>query len=68
MSVRMSNVLSTAPSAVHALCPSPGLGVPPQNPESTVGLHREFLGDGVGQVPSEYKIPFPLVQGYISIW
>ena len=61
MSVRMPNVLSAATLAVPVLCPSPGLDTPPQNPESTVGLHREFLGDGNGRVPSGSRIPFPLV-------
>ena len=65
MSVRMS-VLSAATPMVPVLCSSPGLDVPPQNPESTVGLHREFLGDGDGWVPSGARVPFPLVQGYTS--
>ena len=64
MSVRMPNVLSAAPPAVPVLCPSPGLDLPPQNPGSTVSLHRELLGDGDGRVPSGSRIPFPLVQGY----
>ena len=68
MSVRMRNVLSAAPLAVPVLCLSPGLEAPPQNPESTVGLHQEFLGDGDGRVASGSRIPFPLVQSYISIW
>ena len=56
MSARVFNVPSTAPPAVPVLCPSPGLDAPPQNPESTVRLHQEFLGDGS-------RIPFPLDQG-----
>ena len=68
MSVRMPNVLSAAPPAVLVLCPSLRLDAPPQNPESTVGFHRGFLGDGDGQVPSVSRIPFPLVQIYKSIW
>ena len=63
MSARVFNVPSTAPLAVPVLCPSPGLDAPPQNPESTVGLHQEFLGDGDGRVPSGSRIPFLLDQG-----
>ena len=59
MSVRMPNVLSAAPPAVPVLCPSPGLDVPPQNPESTVGLYQEFLGNGVGRMPTGSRIPYP---------
>ena len=66
MSVGMPNVVSAAPPSVPVLCPSLGLDVPSRNPESTVGLHREFLGDGDGRVPSGSRIPFPLVQGYAS--
>ena len=66
MSVRMPNVLSAAPPTVPVLCLPPGLDVPPQNPESTVGLHQELLGDGNGRVPSGSRIPFPLVQGHAS--
>ena len=62
MSVRMPNVLSTASLMVLVRCPSSWLDVPPQNPESTVRLHREFLGDGDGWVPSGSRIPSPLVQ------
>ena len=65
MSARMSNPSSAASPAVPVLCPSPGLDLPPPNPESTVGLHREFLGEGVGPVPSGSRVPFPLDQGYV---
>ena len=63
MSVRIFNVPSTAPPVVPVLCPSLELDAPPQNPESTVGLHRKFLGDGDGKMPSGSRIPFPLDQG-----
>ena len=65
MSARMSNPSSTAPPAVPALCPSPGLDLPPLNPEGTVGFHRQFLGERVGPVPSGSRVPFPLDQVYV---
>ena len=65
MSARMSNLSSVVPPAVPVLYPSPGLDLPPPTPESTVGLHREFLGEGVGPVPSGSRVPFPLDQGYV---
>ena len=65
MSARMSNPSSAAPPAVPVLCPSPGLDLPPSNPEGTVGFHQEFLGKGVGPVPSGSRVPFPLAQSYV---
>ena len=69
MSVRMPNVLSTAPPVVPVhMAPHPGWMRHPKTREilsaSTEGC-RVF---GDGQVPSGSRIPFPLVQGYIIIW
>ena len=32
-------------------------------PESIVGSHQEFLGEGIVRVPSSSHTPFPFVQG-----
>ena len=66
VSARMSNNLSsTAPQAVPIRCPSPGLDLPPLKPVDTVSYHRELLADGVGPVPSDDRVPFPLEQVYV---
>ena len=65
MSARMSNPSSAVPQAVPVPCLSPGLDMPPPNPEGTVSFHREFLGEGVDPVPSDSRVPFPLDQVYV---
>ena len=66
VSARMStNPSSTAPLAVPVCCPSPRFDLLPLKPGDTVDYHRELLADGVGPVPSDDRVPFPLDQDYV---
>ena len=71
VSDRMSNNPFAAAQVVLVHCPSPGLDLQPPPPPKlgvTVGIHRELLADGVGPVPSDDRVPFPLAQEYVREW
>ena len=45
-----------------------GLDASFPTPESTVGFHREFQGDGSDWVPSGSRTPFPNAQGELPVF
>ena len=59
---RMSNHSFPAPLEVPVPQPSPGQDPTFCTPESIVGSHREFQGEGMDWVLSGYCTPFPYVQ------
>ena len=62
MSVRMPNVVSTAPPAVPVLMtPHPGWIRHPKTREILLASTEGYWVFGDGQVPSGSRIPFPLV-------
>ena len=66
MSARLPQSPFTAPLEVPVPGPAHGLEASPHEPEKTVGFNREFQASGVGQVPSGFRTPFPMVQGECS--
>ena len=63
MSARLSHLnFIPAPPEVRVPGPAHGPEAFPHEPEKTVGFNQEFQASGVEQVPSGFRIPFPVVQ------